>query len=116
MKNKITAALFLLLMILPVTSFADLINCGQHSIESISIQGDRDDNSVDANNAFLYINGDACSGTNLFYIENSNPNYNAILSILMTAYSMGKDIELYVNSSKTIPSATQISIVVLRNR
>ena len=94
---------------------ADLLHCGVHSVKSIYIQGERDDNSPYANKILAQLDGQPCNGKSLVYIENNNPNAKAILSGLMAAYTGGTRVGIYVNTSKTIAndSATQIAIVEL---
>lgn len=113
MKTILTKIAILAVLLLPNVSQADLLSCGVHSINTIYIQGDRDDNNPHANNVIVSIDGATCNGNNLIYIENTSANYNAFLSGLMTAYASGMKIGIYVNTSKTIPGATQISLINL---
>lgn len=116
MKNIKLYAKFILTVIgfsVTCVSNADLLHCGVHSIRSIYIQGNRDDNHQHANKVFAHIDGQDCNGTNQLYIDNTDPNSSAILSGLMTAYTAGMRIGVYVNTSKTIPGGVQIAILQL---
>lgn len=114
---KYIAAGFLLAIISMSTAEAALVDCGIHSISQVYIQSDRDDGHPHANNLFAVIDGAPCNGSQLIYMENTNPNYNAMLSGLMTTYTAGMRIAVWVNTSKVITdpaqTATQISIIAL---
>lgn len=105
----LVAALFVALMS-PLTAHADLVSCGIHNVTAVYIQGDRDDNHVHANTAMAAIDGPACNGSNLVYIENTSKNYHAFLSGLLTAHASNFPINLWVNTNQTITGATQIAV------
>ncbi len=114
MKNQITKLFLLSILLLPSISYAELINCGQHGIDTLYVQGDRDDNGAYANTAVVVLTGDLCNGKSTIYIENDNPNYDAFLSILLTAKATNEMVGVKVNSSKTIAGATQMAIIYLK--
>ncbi len=113
MKTIAILLFFSLGVALPNLSHAELVSCGVHSIQTLYIQGDRDDNNAHGSTVIAQIDGAACNGYNLIYIEKSSAHYDALLSGLMAAYVSNMRIGIYVNSSSTIPGATQIAIINL---
>jgi hypothetical protein len=111
MTKHIVKIILVIGVIFPCTSQADLLYCGVHSINTIFIQGDRDDNDAHANNALVVIDGEPCNNSNLIYIGNTSASYNSFLSSLTTAYVTGIRIGIYVNTNETIPGATQIASI-----
>ena len=120
-KLKLIWLVSVLSVLLPPIGHAELIECPQRKIDAIYVQGDRDDGFPYANKLVIRIDA-ACGedapynkpGYNQVYIDNSHPAYNGFLSAALTAYASNKKVSVYVNNSKSIGSAYELSILLLQ--
>lgn len=97
---------------IPFIAEAALLSCGKHKIETISVQGNRDDNHSHANSFMLTLTDMQCNNSPFLIMKNDHPAYQSMLSIAMAAKLSGAEVEVIVNTSKIVGvSATEISII-----
>lgn len=106
--------LFLLLLfgLSSIESQAALVTCGPREILKLHIEGDRDDGHAHKNTMVITLNS-PCNGRSNVYIKNSHPAFNSMVSLALAAYAQGHSVNVWVNSSKVLTSATEIAIMSL---
>lgn len=115
-----TLVVFFTCLIVPMTSFAEMVSCGKHDIERILVQGDREGIHAYENKLLVELsqNGTVitCSGKNYVYMDNTDPAYHGVLSAVLAAYASGRQIEVWVNSTVTADNIVEIAWVTLARR
>ena len=93
---------------------AEFINCGEHEIDKIMVQGDRDDNHIHANSFVMKLKNIQCNNKPYLYMKQDHSAYQSMLAISLAAKMAGKPVQVLVNTSKVLESATEISIVIVK--
>jgi len=111
----------ILLLLLTLTSLpasAALLNCGDSKVKRIMIQSDRE-GTHGHENTLLVALSDAntgqdihCSGKNYVYIDNNDPSYSGMVSVLLAAQISDKPVQVFVNTTViTGGNAVQIAFI-----
>ncbi|EGU50942.1 hypothetical protein VINI7043_11511 [Vibrio nigripulchritudo ATCC 27043] len=91
---------------------AAFIDCGLQELQQVMIQADRDDGNAHANSLVIKLKDNSCNGRSYLYLKNNHPAYSGMVSIALAAKANNQSLRVYVNSSRVLGSATQISILL----
>lgn len=97
---------YLLLIVLILSSahsFSEVVNCGSADIRRLAVHGDREGAHDHENKLLIELEKDSllyrCDGKSYAYLDNTNPAYSGVLSILLAAQAQGKKVEVWINST-----------------
>ena len=95
-------------------AYTEFKSCGTHQIDSIMVQGNRDDNHIHANSFVMTLRDYQCNDKPYLILKNNQPSYQGMLSIALAAKLAGKEVHVTVNTSEDMGSATEISIIIVQ--
>jgi len=106
-------------LVVSVNAFSGaLVKCPSAYVGEIWVEATRDDegNEILGDKLFLSLVDSAgekinCNGNNLFFLSNSKPAYDGVLSMALSSLAMDKQVDIYLNSAINMPLATEISII-----
>lgn len=100
--------------LIAVDSWAEFVSCATNKIDKIMVQGERDDNHVHANSFVMTLKNAQCNNKPYLMLKNDRPSYQSMLAIALAAKMADKDVDVIVNTSKVLDSATEISIIIIK--
>ena len=96
------------------TEAVGTINCGTVTIDSVYVQGDRQDGGLHANIMLILLGSDKkdeCSDITYAYLENDDDAYSGTLSMAIAAYMAGKKLRVQVEGTSAMNGAKRIAWV-----
>ena len=107
-----------IILLSPFLSYGELLNCGYADVDRLIVQGDREGTHGHENTLLASLKKDGvdvmCSGKNYIYIENTDPAYQGMLSVLLAAQMSGKQVNVFVNTTEiTGGNAVEIAFIAL---
>jgi hypothetical protein len=113
-----TRLLLFMFFALPLLASAELLNCGESDVKRIVVLGDREGTHAHENKLLveLYNNGVnvSCAGMPYVYMDFDNPAYSSVLSMLLSAQTTGKKVQVSVNTTvKAASNGVEISYISL---
>ncbi len=99
-------------------AFGDIESCEEAPILTIMVNGDR---GIEAfGNKLIVALKDTtggslvCGDNGYFFMANTDPAFNGVLSLLLAAKAKNDKVKMYVNTSSKIGGATSISHIEYR--
>lgn len=103
----------ILLCVIPLTSIAATTDCHNIKLESVTVEGPRDDNHFFENKLVLKLDQE-CGGKNYVHADLNHPAFNGFLSIALTAKSSEKLVSISINSNSNTQLSNQIAYISLK--
>ncbi len=92
---------------------AATIDCHNMKLESVIVEGPRDDNHFFENKLIIKFDQE-CNGKSYVHADLTHPAFNGFLSIALAAKASEKLVSISVNSSNTTQLSNQIAYIALK--
>ncbi len=101
-------SLIALTCLVSLSATAATEDCHNIKLESVTVEGPRDDNHFFANKLVLKLDQE-CSGKSYAHADLSHPAFNGFLSVALAAKNSNLAVTVSVNSSKQTDLSNQIA-------
>lgn len=92
---------------------AATINCDNMKLDSVIVEGSRDDGHFFQNKLIIKLEGE-CNGKIYAHADLNHPAFNAFLAIALAAKASEKFVSISVNSNNVTPISNQIAIITFK--
>ena len=94
---------------------AQTINCSDLAIDSVVVEGARDDGNYFQNKLIIKLS-EECGGQLYAHMDNQNPAFNGLLSMALTASTTQKPVNIGVNTNNTTKLSNQLAYISISAR
>jgi len=99
---------------------APLVVCKNVYINDLWVESNREDagSEIYGDKLFLSLVKESgepvlCNDKSYVYLANEKPAYNGFLSLALSAISLGKKVDVYINPSADLPIASELAVIRL---
>lgn len=112
--------LFALLLLIPAFAFAETVTCEDIYIETVTVEGDRDDGMEFANKLIITFKDQnglnyRCGGEKYSHLELDHIAAKPLLSLALSAQVTGREVIVLVNTNDKISTiSNQLSAILVK--